>query len=310
MLRFMCLGSGSSGNCYYLGTEQYAILIDAGLAGRNLRNILRDRHLSDVPIRALLITHDHTDHIRGASMVSSMEGCPVYATEEVHKGMDRNYGLQKKITSASRRNVSYDTPFDLPLTHFRVTPFKVPHDSSDNVGYYIEWQEGSEKIRFCLVTDCGIVTADVRHYVSRAEYLIVESNHDTEMLLNGPYPARLKARVRGEGGHLSNEECAALLAETYHTGIRYVFLCHLSADNNTPDKAYQAAQRALAKSGAKIGVGGVTLMPLQRTVPSDIFTFSSAFEEDLFSQLVENEPLANIEIEEKALADVPTLKTI
>ena len=306
----MCLGSGSSGNCYYLGTEQYAILIDAGLAGRNLRNILRDRHLSDVPIRALLITHDHTDHIRGASMVSSLEGCPVYATEEVHKGMDRNYGLQKKITSASRRNVSYDTPFDLPLTHFRVTPFKVPHDSSDNVGYYIEWQEGSEKIRFCLVTDCGVVTADVRRYVSQAEYLVVESNHDTEMLLNGPYPARLKARVRGEGGPLSNEECAALLADTYHKGIRYVFLCHLSADNNTPDKAYQAAQRALAKSGAKIGVGGVTLMPLQRTVPSDIFTFSSAFEEDLFSQLIENEPLANSEIEEKALADVPTLKTI
>lgn len=306
----MCLGSGSSGNCYYLGTEQYAILIDAGLAGRNLRNILRDRHLSDVPIRALLITHDHTDHIRGASMVSSLEGCPVYATEEVHKGMDRNYGLQKKITSASRRNVSYDTPFDLPLTHFRVTPFKVPHDSSDNVGYYIEWQEGSEKIRFCLVTDCGVVTADVRRYVSQAEYLVVESNHDTEMLLNGPYPDRLKSRVRGEGGHLSNDDCAALLADTYHKGIRYVFLCHLSADNNTPDKAYHAAQRALAKSGAKIGVGGVTLMPLQRTVPSDIFTFSSAFEEDLFSQLIENEPLANSEIEEKALADVPTLKTI
>ncbi len=283
----MSLGSGSSGNCYYFGTERYAILIDAGLAGRTIRNILRDKKLADVPIRALFITHDHTDHIRGASMMSSMVECPVFATRAVHDGMDRNYGLQKKIPTINRRYVNYDEPLDVPLTDFRITPFKVPHDSTDNVGYHIEWRDGNELLRICIVTDCGVVTADVRRYVAQAEFLIVEANHDVDMLMNGSYPHYLKVRVRGEGGHLSNDECAGLLAETLHPGIRYVFLCHLSADNNTPDKAYQAVQRALISHGAVVGEGGITLMPLQRTVPSDVFRFSSSAEavysEDLFA---------------------------
>lgn len=274
MLRFLSLCSGSSGNCYYLGTEQYAILIDSGIGGRSIRKVLKENNLLDVPVRALLITHDHTDHIRGASMVSSMMDCPVYTTKEVHEGMDHNYGLQKKVEPINRRYLTRYESFQLPTTQFFVTPFKVLHDSYDNVGYYIECREGEEVVRFCLVTDCGKVTEEVLKYTRQADHLVIESNHDVEMLENGSYPHYLKLRVRGEGGHLSNDECADVLKQVYHQELKHVFLCHLSADNNTPDKAFQTASRAIREKGGIVGIDGVTLVSLPRTEATLVYQLS------------------------------------
>lgn len=272
MFQFLSLGSGSSGNCYYLGTEQHAILIDAGLPVRTIQKVLRENGLSFGKVMALLVTHDHTDHIRSAGSLGELYHIPVYSTQAVHAGMERNYGMSKKLTNASRRIIERDVPFFIPGTQFRVTAFSVPHDSTDNVGYHIEYGMVDNPVRFCLATDVGFVTPDVRRYLSMAEHIVVESNHDIDMLMNGPYPAYLKKRVRGEGGHMSNKECAELIHDFWHPGIRHIFLCHLSAENNDPDVAYKTAARALQSEGAKVGED-VVLSVLARTSPSLLYDF-------------------------------------
>lgn len=275
MLKFLSLSSGSSGNCYYLGNDQHAILIDAGIPVRTIQKVLRENGLSFGKVMALLVTHDHTDHIRSAGSLGELYHIPVYTTSAVHAGMERNYGMAKKLTSASRRVIERETPFYLPGTHFRVTAFTVPHDSTDNVGYFIEYGEGEAMVRFCLATDVGYVTPDIRRFLSMADHVVMESNHDVDMLMNGPYPAYLKKRVRGEGGHLSNKECAELIHDIYHPGLRHLFLCHLSAENNDPDLAYRSAAKALLSEGAKVGES-ITLSVLLRNSPSLVYEFESS----------------------------------
>lgn len=272
MLKFISLSSGSSGNCYYLGNDQYAILIDAGIPVRTIQKVLRENGLSFGKVMALLITHDHTDHIRSAGSLGELYHIPVYSTQAVHAGMERNYGMAKKLTNASRRIIERETPFYIPGTQFRVTAFTVPHDSNDNVGYYIEFGEGESQVRFCLATDVGFVTPDIRRYLSMADHVVMESNHDVDMLMNGPYPQYLKKRVRGEGGHLSNKECGELIHDIFHHGLRHIFLCHLSAENNDPDLAYRTAAKALQSEGVKVGEE-VILSVLARTSPSLVYDF-------------------------------------
>lgn len=272
MFKFLSLSSGSSGNCYYLGNDQHAILIDAGIPVRTIQKVLRENGLAFGKIMALLVTHDHTDHIRSAGSLGEIYHIPVYSTQAVHSGMERNYGMSKKLTSASRRIIDREAPFYIPGTQFRVTAFTVPHDSTDNVGYYIEYGDGDNVVRFCLATDVGFVTPDIRRFLSMADHVVMESNHDVDMLMNGPYPAYLKKRVRGEGGHLSNKECAELIHDIWHQGLKHLFLCHLSAENNDPDIAYCTAARALQSEGVKVGED-VVLSVLLRNSPSLVYEF-------------------------------------
>ena len=269
----MSLSSGSSGNCYYLEAGRKAILIDAGIPVRTIQKNLRENGLSFDKVMGLLITHDHTDHIRSAGSIGEFYHIPVYATKAVHGGMERNYGMQKKLTNASRRNIERDIETMIPGTFFKVTPFMVPHDSTDNVGYYIEvGEEGEAPVKFCIVTDCGYITEEIKMYLKKSDHIVVESNHDIDMLMNGSYPYYLKARVRGQGGHLSNAECAELIHDFYHKSLKHVFLCHLSHENNTPDIAYRTAEEALRKEGVRIGEE-VVLSVLMRNSTSLVYTF-------------------------------------
>jgi len=272
ILKFLSVSSGSCGNCYYLGTENCAILIDAGIPVRTIQKVLKENGLAFDKIYALLVTHDHTDHIRSAGSIGELYHIPVYATKEVHAGMQKNYGMQKKLTNASRRNLERDVEVVIPGTDFRVTPFTVPHDSTDNVGYYIEVGSGEKTIRFCLVTDVGHVTPDIRHYLAKADHVVIESNHDVDMLMNGIYPSHLKVRVRGEGGHLSNQECGELVHDIYHPGLRHLFLCHLSQENNDPDLAYRTVSNVLESDGVRVGED-VVLSVLMRNSPSLVYSF-------------------------------------
>lgn len=264
MIRFLSLASGSSGNCYYLSTGGTAILIDAGIGVRKIKQVFKDFSINIKDISGILVTHDHTDHIKAVGNLAEDYGIPVYATQLVHEGINRNYATTKKITDSHRCIVSKDVSFQ--LGDFCVTPFDVPHDSSDCVGFLIE----ADQQTFCVITDVGHVTESVQHAVNQSNHLVLESNHDVEMLMSGPYPAYLKGRIVGPRGHLSNSDSARLVAEYATPQLRNLWLCHLSEENNHPELARKTYESVLRDYGIVAGKD-FCLTILRRTLPSEMY---------------------------------------
>ena len=264
MLKFISFGSGSSGNCYLLFTDTDALMIDAGVGIRALKKYFRDYGLSFARVHHLLITHDHADHIKCVGSINHELHLPVYATELVHKGIDRNYCVTHKVDPADRHLLVPGLP--VTLGDFDVTPFRVPHDSSDNVGFIIR----VVGITFCLITDAGTITDDIRHAISQASYLVIEANHDSEMLMNGPYAPHLKQRISSATGHLNNKDCAEAIVQNMSEHLRHVWLCHLSEENNHPELARKTVETVLRSYGVIVGKD-LQLDVLKRTIPMGIF---------------------------------------
>ena len=264
MLDFICLGSGSCGNCYYLFTEQYGILIDLGIGIRSFKKYFRDYGLSFGKVNAILITHDHTDHIKAAGAFSTEFHVPVYATEAVHAGMLRNRFMQKKVGAAERHYFACGDTFT--LGPFRISTFKVPHDSSENCGYYVE----CEGVSFCLMTDAGSLTEDMVRFIPLSDYLVIEANYDAAMLAAGPYPMFLQKRISGLNGHMCNEETARALAENLTLRTKKVWLCHISEENNHPELVRKTVENALAAVQGSLNEA-FTLEVLKRKVPSPLY---------------------------------------
>jgi phosphoribosyl 1,2-cyclic phosphodiesterase len=263
-LFFQSLASGSSGNCYYLGTPEYGILIDAGISLTKIKKTL-DKQIDCTKIVALLVTHDHADHIKGFLDKHWDRTFPIYSTEDVYKGICKSrYGTFVK--HELHQMIKKETPFT--IQDFRITPFEVPHDSTDNVGYLIEYGAHA----FTFATDVGHITDTVCQYIHRANHLIIEANYDNEMLRQGTYPQFLKDRVSSPTGHLSNNEAAECLAAHYHPELRDIWLCHLSRDNNHPELARKTVEDRLFNEGIRVGKD-VNLTPLKRTTPSDLYVF-------------------------------------
>ena len=261
MLKFISFGSGSSGNNYALYTDSDALMIDAGVGVRSLKKHAKNYGLPLSRVRSLLVTHDHADHIKCVGSMSHELHLPVYATEAVHQGIDRNYCVAHKVDAGLRH---YLVPGNtVELGSFRVTPFAVPHDSSDNVGYQIE----AQGITFCIITDAGRVTEEMGQYIGRADFLVLEANHDVEMLLNGPYPQHLKTRIQSGTGHLNNRVCAESIAQYMGERLRHVWLCHLSQENNHPELARKTVETVLRSYGIIVGKD-LQLDVLKRTMPS------------------------------------------
>lgn len=243
MFDFISLGSGSSGNCYFLFTDNDGFIIDAGVGTRLLNKRLIENGLSIRQIKHILITHDHADHIKSAGSLSAKLDISVYATSIVHESISKNYAVRKKIPSKNR--IYIEKGKDFSFGDFIVTPFEVPHDSSDNVGYRIEYHG----IVLCLITDAGCVTEKMKEIISQADYLIIEANHDKPMLINGPYPEYLKKRILSDNGHLSNDACAEAIAENASEKLKHIWLCHLSETNNTPERANLAVKEKIDSDG-------------------------------------------------------------
>lgn len=248
MLKFISLGSSSSGNCYYLATDNTQILIDAGIAVKTLRHDLKERGVMLTKIDGIFITHDHADHIKAVGHLAHDYHLPIYATEEVHRGINRNYCVTTKLTPEYTRIIQkFQT---VEIGDMRITAFGVPHDSSDCVGYRIETDEEI----FLVITDIGHATEIIQEEVSTANYIVLESNHDVDMLMMGPYPSYLKERIRSGRGHISNLDSAKLIAEYASPTLRHVWLCHLSEENNHPELARKTYESVLREYGLIVGV--------------------------------------------------------
>jgi len=240
---FVSLGSGSSGNCYFLSSGGKSIIIDVGLGVRTLK---KNAALMGVDLGeavAILITHDHADHIKSVGSLCVDLQIPVYATERVHRGIEENYFVNQKIPSELRKELN---PYDaFQICDFRITPFAVPHDSHDCVGFFIEVAEHN----FCLLTDVGCISETIGTFISRANHLVIEANYDPEMLWTGRYPHYLKERITSGCGHLSNQQCAEAIATFATPLLKNVWLCHLSQENNHPELARKSVDSYLRSKG-------------------------------------------------------------
>lgn len=263
MLKFISFGSGSSGNCYYLYTETDGLMIDVGIGTRTLRKYFSDYGLSLSDIKAILITHDHADHVKSVGSLSSDLCVPVYSTAAVHHGIEENYCVRKKIRPGYERYIEHGETF--MINDFEVTSFRVPHDSTDNNGYRVRYGDTT----FCLITDAGKVTDEMKPFITEADYLVLESNYELGELQRGPYPQYLKDRIVSERGHLSNAECGMALAENASPNLKHVWLGHLSEENNHPELARKTVESILRQYGIIAGKD-FKLDVLKRRTPSEI----------------------------------------
>jgi phosphoribosyl 1,2-cyclic phosphodiesterase len=264
-IRFMSLGSGSSGNCYYLGTETYGILIDAGIGIRTIKKTLKEANIAMESIKGVFVTHDHADHIKAVGNLGEKMGIPVYTTEQVHAGINRSYCMTEKLRTSA--HILYkETPME--FIDFTIEAFEVPHDGTDNVGYCIE---ADGKV-FTFLTDLGEITDTAARYIRKANYLIIEANYDEEMLRMGSYPQYLKERIACSTGHLSNTVTANFLAENMSAHLHNIWLCHLSKDNNHPELAYKTVEMKLHEKNFVVG-RDVQLVALKRNTPSELYCF-------------------------------------
>lgn len=229
-MKFAVLGSGSKGNSVYVESNGTGLLIDNGFSGKELESRLRRVGRSLDNVSAVCVTHEHNDHTHGVGVISRRCKIPVYGNQGTFGGAEHKLGkLHKRVEFATGDKIEIDG--------LKVHSFAVSHDTADPVGYVIS--DGSRYLGYC--TDTGMVTRLMELRLAGCHALILEFNHDPEMLKIGPYPLPLQQRVRSRHGHLSNQDGASLLQSLMHPTLRYGVLAHLSETNNLPHLAIDAA---------------------------------------------------------------------
>ncbi len=240
---FCPLASGSRGNSVFVSAGGVSILVDAGLSGVELERRMAARNISPESISAIVITHEHTDHVKGAGILSRRYDIPLYINEKTCSG------AEGKIGKVSRMEY-FQCGTGFCIENIKIEPFSISHDALDPAGLTIEY----ENIKIGIATDMGVVTSLVREHLKGCRLLYIEANHDYDMLMNGSYSWHLKQRIKGRTGHLSNRDAADMLDEIKTDALNHVILAHLSEENNTPDKAFNTVNEAIGACGIKLYV--------------------------------------------------------
>ena len=239
-LRFSPLFSGSSGNAIYVGADDAGILVDAGMSGARIINELECVGVDPRSLSAILVTHEHADHIKGIGILSRKFDLPVYATQGTWEGMYSKIGAV-----AERNQIVIQPEQDFFIGSINVMPFATPHDAAQSVGYSFELFGA----KFSIVTDVGSIRDSWMKYVKGSDAVLLESNYDPDMLTAGPYPYELKKRIQSRHGHLSNDDAGAAAVELVNSGTRRIILGHLSKENNFPELAYRTTLLYLEQAG-------------------------------------------------------------
>ncbi len=239
------LASGSKGNSIYISDGSTSILVDAGLSGIEIERRLHSKGIDPHHIDAVLVSHEHADHISGVGVLSRRFNLPVFMSRKTETAAASRIG-----TIAQKEY--FEQGFQFTIKTLTIHPFSTSHDAADASGFTLS----SNGTKIGIATDLGIATRMVKEHLKGCSLIILEANHDTEMLLTGPYPWHLKQRVKSRIGHLSNSEAKNLLKDIIDTELRYVILAHLSETNNNPQKALNSVSEAITGYKAQLAVAG------------------------------------------------------
>lgn len=243
MTKFLSLFSSSSGNSILISNDDTNILIDAGVSASKICSSLEKSGISAREIDAIFVTHEHSDHISGIRVLSNKYNIPVYANAPTMEG------ILKNAPTLAQGNAHIITSSNVySIRSMKIKGFITPHDSASSLGYVIE----SDGKKYGIATDTGCITKAMLSNLAGCEAVIIEANHDANMLREGSYPYVLKKRILSDAGHLSNDKCAWLATQLAIWGTKRFLLGHLSRENNTPQKAYECVRQSLEQNGFRV----------------------------------------------------------
>ncbi|MBL7107739.1 MAG: MBL fold metallo-hydrolase [Candidatus Cloacimonetes bacterium] len=241
-MKICVLASGSKGNSILISGIQTNILIDAGISGKKISEKLNYAKVDENSIKAIFITHEHSDHIKGAGVISRKLKIPIFANKSTFQVAKNRIGKVESVYFFENGN-----PFT--FNEFLIEPFSVPHDCEENSCFKIS--ERNSKKKLVILTDAGYSTRLIKEKIKNSSTIILESNHDFDKLINGPYDWSLKQRIKSNNGHLSNSQACELMSEIIHPNLENIILAHLSEENNEPEIAKSEMHKILNKCGHK-----------------------------------------------------------
>lgn len=264
-MRMVSIASGSSGNCIYIGSENTHVLVDTGISNKRIEQGLNELGIKGSDLNGILITHEHSDHVRGLGVLARKYGIPVYSTGET---LEEIRGMKSLGEYSGDLFCPIYHDVDFQIGDLLIKPFRIDHDAANPVAYRV--QHGKKSV--AVATDMGHYSQYIIDHLQGLDAILLESNHDVKMLEAGPYPYYLKRRILGDHGHLSNENAGRLLNCILHDKLKHIFLGHLSKENNYEELAYETVCLEISEGDNPYSASDFSIAVAKRDCISQIIT--------------------------------------